>query len=142
MGIGVGIYLAEYAPRNRFTELVRTCIEGLASVPSIVIGLFGYILFVEYFDVGLTVLGASLSLAILNLPILTRVNEEAISMVPQELREASLALGATKAQTIVRVVLPSALSKKSRLFLKKESVYVFLLLQVGLSVKGSLSKGK
>jgi phosphate transport system permease protein len=110
MGIGAGIYLSEYAPRNRFTELVRTCVEGLASVPSIVIGLFGYVLFVEYFDVGLTVLGASISLAILNLPILTRVTEESISMVPQELREASLALGATKAQTIVRVVLPSALN--------------------------------
>jgi phosphate transport system permease protein len=110
LGIGAGIYLAEYAPRNHFTELVRTCVEGLASVPSIVIGLFGYVLFVEYFDVGLTVLGASISLAILNLPILTRVTEESISMVPQELREASLAFGATKSQTIVRVVLPSALN--------------------------------
>jgi phosphate transport system permease protein len=110
VGIGAGIYLGEYAPHNRFTELVRTFVEGLASVPSIVIGLFGYVLFVEYFDVGLTIIGASIALAILNLPILTRVTEESISMVPQELREASFALGATKAQTIVRVVLPSALN--------------------------------
>lgn len=110
IGIGAGIYLAEYAPRNRFTELIRTCVEGLASVPSIVIGLFGYVLFVDYFDVGLTILGASLTLAILNLPILTRVTEESISTVLQELREASFALGATKAQTIVRVVLPAALN--------------------------------
>jgi phosphate transport system permease protein len=109
IGIGAGIYLAEYAPVNRFTEFVRTCVEGLASVPSIVIGLFGYVMFVDYFEIGLTIIGAAITLAILNLPILTRVTEEAISMVPRELREASLALGATKAQTIIRVVMPSAM---------------------------------
>jgi phosphate transport system permease protein len=109
VGIGAGIYLGEYAPVNRSTELVRTCVEGLASVPSIVIGLFGYVMFVDYFEIGLTIIGAAVTLAILNLPILTRVTEEAISMVPGELREASLALGATKAQTIIRVVLPSAM---------------------------------
>lgn len=110
VGIGAGIYLAEYAPQNRYTETMRTCVEGLASVPSIVIGLFGYILFVEYFDVGLSIMGAAVTLAILNLPILTRVTEESISMVPSDLREASYALGATKAQTIVKVVLPTALN--------------------------------
>lgn len=110
IGLGAGIYLSEYAPNNRFTELVRTCVEGLASVPSIVIGLFGYVIFVDNLDVGLTILGAAITLAILNLPILTRVTEEAIQNVPRELREASFALGATKAQGILKIVLPAALN--------------------------------
>lgn len=110
IGLGAGIYLAEYAPNNRITELVRTCVEGLASVPSIVIGLFGYVLFVEYFEIGLTIIGAAITLAILNLPILTRVTEEAIQTVPFELREASFALGATKAQGIVKIVIPTAMN--------------------------------
>ena len=62
IGIGSGVYLAEYAPNNRFTEFIRTCVESLASVPSIVIGLFGYVLFVDIFDIGLTILGASVAL--------------------------------------------------------------------------------
>jgi phosphate transport system permease protein len=110
IGVGAGIFLAEYAPNNKFTEFVRASIESLASVPSIVFGLFGYVLFVEYFQIGLTIIGASITLALLNLPILARVTEEAITAVPKELREASFALGATKAQTILKVVLPAATS--------------------------------
>ncbi|MFD2444543.1 phosphate ABC transporter permease PstA [Bacillus sp. CGMCC 1.16607] len=109
-GIGAGIFLAEYAPNNKYTEIVRTCVEGLASVPSIVIGLFGYVLFVDFFEIGLTIIGASITLGLLNLPILTRVSEEAIHTVPQELREASFAIGASKAQTIIKVVVPAALN--------------------------------
>ncbi|MBS4174353.1 phosphate ABC transporter permease PstA [Bacillus sp. FJAT-49736] len=110
IGIGSGIYLAEYAPNNRVTEIIRTCIESLASVPSIIFGLFGYVLFVNFFHLGLSVLGAGISLALLNLPILTRVTEEAIHNVPQNIREASYALGVTKSATILKVVLPAALS--------------------------------
>jgi phosphate transport system permease protein len=110
IGIGSGIYLAEYAPKNRFTEFIRTCVESLASVPSIVFGLFGYALFVDVFQIGLTILGAGVTLSLLNLPIITRVTEEAIQAVPRELREASLSLGVTESATITSVVLPAALS--------------------------------
>ncbi|MBY0122888.1 phosphate ABC transporter permease PstA [Bacillus sp. S/N-304-OC-R1] len=110
IGIGSGIYLAEYAPDNRLTEFIRTCVEGLASVPSIVFGLFGYVLFVDVFQIGLTIIGAAVALSLLNLPILTRVTEEAIQAVPDELREASYALGATKSATIIKVVIPAAIS--------------------------------
>lgn len=110
IGLGAGIYLAEYAPANRFTAFIRICVESLASVPSIVFGLFGLALFVGYFQIGLTILGGSATLALLNLPVLTRVTEEAIRAVPKELREASYAMGATKFQCIRTVVLPAALS--------------------------------
>lgn len=110
IGIGSGVYLAEYAPNNRFTEFIRTCVESLASVPSIVIGLFGYVLFVDIFDIGLTIIGAGVALSLLNLPVITRVAEESIQAVPFEIREASYAMGATKSQTIVKTVLPAALN--------------------------------
>lgn len=110
IGIGSGIYLAEYAPHNRFTEFIRTCVESLASVPSIVFGLFGYALFVDLFDIGLTILGAGVTLSLLNLPVITSVTEEAIRTVDDEIREASLAMGATKSQTILKIVIPGALT--------------------------------
>lgn len=110
IGIGSGIYLAEYARANRFTEFIRTCVESLASVPSIVIGLFGYVLFVDIFDIGLTILGSGVALSLLNLPVITRVTEEAIQAIPFELREASYAMGATKSQTILNILIPAALN--------------------------------
>ncbi|WP_391205831.1 phosphate ABC transporter permease PstA [Psychrobacillus sp. L4] len=110
IGIGSGVYLSEYAPNNRFTEFIRTCVESLASVPSIVIGLFGYVLFVDIFNIGLTIIGAGITLSLLNLPVITRVTEEAIQTVHNDLRGASYAIGATKAQTIVKIVIPAALN--------------------------------
>ncbi|WP_052339589.1 phosphate ABC transporter permease PstA [Gorillibacterium massiliense] len=110
IGIGAGIYMAEYAPNNKFTEFLRICVEGLASVPSIVFGLLGIAIFVQYFHLGLTILGAGVSLAFLNLPVLTSVTEEAVRAVPRELREAAYALGSTKSQVIRTVVLPAALA--------------------------------
>ncbi|MGX2961007.1 phosphate ABC transporter permease PstA [Peribacillus sp. JNUCC 23] len=110
IGIGSGIYLAEYAPKNHLTGFIRTSVESLASVPSIIFGLFGYVLFVDVFQIGLTILGAGIALSLLNLPVITRVTEEAIQAVPTELREASYALGATKSQTIWKVIIPAALS--------------------------------
>lgn len=110
IGIGSGVYLSEYAPQNKFTEFIRTCVESLASVPSIVIGLFGYVLFVDLFNIGLTIIGAGITLSLLNLPVITRVTEEAIQAVHNDLREASYAVGATKSQTILKIVIPAALN--------------------------------
>lgn len=109
VGLGTGIYLAEYARPSRLTDLVRLSVESLATVPSIVLGLFGMIIFVNFFGLGFTILGGALTLALLNLPLLVRVTEEALRAVPQSYREASLALGATQWQTIRRVVIPAAL---------------------------------
>lgn len=110
LGMAAGIYLAEFAPDNKLIGFVRICVEGLASVPSIIFGLFGIALFVEYFEIGLTILGGAVSLAFLNLPVLTRVTEESIRAVPKELKSASFALGGTHLQTIMRALLPASLN--------------------------------
>lgn len=109
VALGAGIYLAEYAGNGRLTDLIRLSTESLATVPSIVLGLFGMIIFVNVLGVGISIIGGALTLTLLNLPVLVRVTEEAIRAVPSYYREASLALGATKWQTIWRVVLPNAL---------------------------------
>lgn len=109
LAIGAGIYLAEYAKESRLTKCIRLSVESLATVPSIVLGLFGMIIFVNEMHLGFSLLGGSLTLVLLNLPMLVRVTEESIKTVPKSYEEASLALGATKLQTIFKVVLPSAL---------------------------------
>lgn len=109
IGLGAGIYMAEYAPDNRFTAGLRMCVESLSSVPSIVFGLLGLAIFAELFGIGLTILGGGVSLALLNLPMLARVTEEAVRSVPTELREAGYALGTTKFHVIRKVVLPVAM---------------------------------
>ena len=109
LAVGAGIYLAEYPGNNRITDLVRLSTESLATVPSIVLGLFGMIIFVNILGLGFSIIGGSLALMLLNLPVLVRVTEESLRTVPQYYREASLALGATKWQTIWKVVLPNAL---------------------------------
>lgn len=108
VGIGAGVYLAEYARYSRLTDLVRLSTESLASVPSIVLGLFGMIIFVNSLGLGFTILGGAATLALLNLPVLVRVTEEALRGVPNSYREGSLALGATKFQTLWKVVIPAA----------------------------------
>lgn len=110
LGMAAGIYLAEFAPNNKLIGFVRVCVEGLASVPSIIFGLFGIALFVEMMGVGLTIIGGAVSLAFLNLPVMTRVTEEAVRSVPKELKQASFALGATHLQTIRRALIPTAIS--------------------------------
>ena len=109
ISVGAGIYLSEYAGNNRLTDIVRLSTESLATVPSIVLGLFGMIVFVNYFGFGFSIIGGALALSLLNIPVLVRVTEETLRTVPNSYREASLALGATKWQTIWRVVLPNAL---------------------------------
>ncbi len=109
LGIMAGIYMAEYAAENRVTTAIRFAEEAISSVPSIVIGLFGLILFVDNFKMGYTTLFGALSLTLFNLPLMARLSEQALRAVPQDERGASLALGATKWQTIRHVVLPLAI---------------------------------
>lgn len=109
IALGAAIYLAEYAPNNWITKFIRLSTESLATIPSIVLGLFGMIIFVDFLGLGFSILGGALALSLLNLPLLVRVTEDALRSVPNTYREASLALGATKWQTIYKVVLPAAM---------------------------------
>ena len=109
IAVGAGVYLAEYAANNRLTHIIRLSTESLATVPSIVLGLFGMIIFVNILGLGFSIIGGALTLMLLNLPVLVRVTEDSVRTVPVAYREASLALGATKWQTIWRIVLPNAL---------------------------------
>jgi len=108
VGIMAGIYLAEYAPRNRFTRAIRLAIANMAGVPSIVYGLFGVALFVITFGLNRSILAGGLTLACMTLPVVITSTEEALRQIPTDLRLASLALGATKLRTIRTVVLPAA----------------------------------
>ncbi|OAA82705.1 phosphate ABC transporter permease PstA [Clostridium ljungdahlii] len=108
-GIGGGIYLAEYAREGKLLNMIRLCIETMSSLPSIVVGLFGLLIFVNMTGWGFTLLSGSLAISILNLPALTRVSENAIRIASIPVKEASLGLGATRWQTISKVVLPSAI---------------------------------
>jgi phosphate transport system permease protein len=108
LGVGAGIYLAEYAKRGKGTRVVRLSIQNMAGVPSIVYGLFGLSLFVIVMRFGTSLIAGSLTLACLTLPVIISATEEALRQVPQDLRQASLALGATKLRTIMVVVLPAA----------------------------------
>lgn len=109
LGLASAIYLAEYAPHNLITRIVRFFIEALAGIPSIVIGLFGLEFLVHYLKLKTSLLSGSLALAFMILPWIIRASEEAINTVPDEYKEASLALGATKWETIVKVVVPAAI---------------------------------
>ena len=108
VGVAAGVYLAEYAARNRRTRIIRLAIANMAGVPSIVYGLFGLSLFVIQLKMGVSLLAGSLTLASMTLPIIITTTEEALRQIPSDLRHASLALGATRLRTIVRVVLPAA----------------------------------
>jgi phosphate transport system permease protein len=108
IGVGGGIYMAEYARPGKVTNTIRSCIEVLASLPSIVIGLFGLLMFVTLTGWGYTILGGALALTVFNLPVMVRVTEDAILSVPRDQKEASLALGITHWHTIKTVLLPSA----------------------------------
>ncbi|MEH7120354.1 phosphate ABC transporter permease PstA [Neobacillus vireti] len=108
LGVGGGIYMAEYSKPGKITDIIRSCVEVLASLPSIVIGMFGLLMFVNLTGWGYTILGGALALTVFNLPVIVRVSEDAIRSVPRELKEASLALGITHWHTIKTVILPSA----------------------------------
>lgn len=108
VGIAAGIYLSEYAPRGRTTRLIRLAIANMAGVPSIVYGLFGLAVFVMAAGFDASIIAGSLTLACLSLPVVITATEEAFQQVPQELRHAALAVGATRWRTIRTVVLPAA----------------------------------
>ncbi len=110
VGIMTGLYFAEYAKDTWLVRLMRISIRSLAGVPSVIFGLFGLSLFVVFMRFGSCLLSAGLTLACLSLPLVVTVAEQAFLAVPQDYRDASYALGATKYQTIIKVVLPSAAS--------------------------------
>ncbi len=109
LGMLAAIYLTEYAKPGKTTWAIEMAISNLAGTPSVVFGLFGLAMFVKYLDLGASILSASLTLALLILPVIIRASQEALLTVPKEYREASLALGVTKWETIRRVVLPAAI---------------------------------
>jgi phosphate transport system permease protein len=109
VGIGSAVYLAEYSRGLTPVRIIRFCTETLAGIPSIIFGLFGFVFFVIFLKLGWSVLSGGLTLACMILPTIIRTSEEAIKTVPMPYREGSMALGATKWQTIVKVVLPGSI---------------------------------
>ena len=111
LGIMSGIYMHEYAKSGRVVRFIRMMTNNLAGIPSIVFGLFGMSLFVNFFGFGDSILAGSLTLGLLALPLVIRTTEEALKDIPDGIREGSLALGATKLQTIWKVVLPMGMPR-------------------------------
>jgi phosphate transport system permease protein len=109
LGVLAAIWLAEYAGENKLVKSIRFAAETLASIPSIVFGLFGLTFFVVFLQMGFSVLSGGLTLALMAIPTILRTAEVSIEAVPQSYKEGSLALGASKWQTIYRVVLPAAI---------------------------------
>jgi len=109
LGVAAAVYLAEYARPGRLLEAIRLGIQNLAGVPSVVFGLFGLALFCLLFGLGVSLAAGCLTLALVILPTVIAASEEALRAVPDSFRQASLALGATRWQTIRKVVLPAAL---------------------------------
>ena len=109
LGLGAAIYLSEYAPDNQMTRLVRIAITNLSGIPSVVYGLFGLGLFVLFLGFGTSILAASMTLAIMTLPVIISTAEEALRAVPQSFRVVSISLGGTRWQTIRKIVLPEAM---------------------------------
>ena len=109
VGVMSGIYMNEYAPKGWVVRFIRMMTNNLSGIPSIVFGLFGMALFVNYMGFGDSILAGSLTLGLLCVPLVIRTTEEALKAIPDTLREGSRALGATKLQTIWHVVLPMAM---------------------------------
>lgn len=109
IGILSAIYLNEYAKKGKIVEIIRFATECLSGIPSIVYGLFGGIFFVVTLKMQYSIIAGALTVAIIILPVIIRTTEEALKIVPNEYREGSLAMGATKFQTLYKVILPSAL---------------------------------
>ncbi|MCM3720807.1 phosphate ABC transporter permease PstA [Solibacillus isronensis] len=109
LGVSTALYLEEYAKQNKLNDFIRINISNLAGVPSIVFGLLGLTIFVRLFGFEKSILAAGLTMSLLILPVIIVAAQEAIRAVPNEQREASYGMGATKWQTIVRVVLPAAI---------------------------------
>jgi len=109
IGILAAVYLQEYAKQGQLVKVIRFATESLTGIPSIIYGLFGAVFFVAVLKLGMSIIAASLTLAIIVLPVMIRTTEEALKTVPLSYREGSLALGATKLQTLFKVILPNAM---------------------------------
>lgn len=109
IGIAASVYLTEYAKEGPVLRIIRYGIEALAGVPSIIYGLFGYSFFVVFLGLKYSILSGALTLTLMILPTIVRTSEESIKAVPSSYREGSLALGATKLQTIRKIVIPTAM---------------------------------
>jgi phosphate transport system permease protein len=109
LGVGTAFYLTEYTRESTITKIIRFSAESLAGIPSIVYGLFGFIFFVIYLKLGWSILSGGLTLAVMILPTIIRTSEEAIRTVPPIYREVSFSLGGTKWQTMIKVLIPTAL---------------------------------
>jgi phosphate transport system permease protein len=108
IGVGAAVYMARFAMSPTMMGALRTALDTLASLPSIVYGLFGFLVFVVQMQAGYSLFAGALVLALLNLPLVVGISEESLRAVPRELEDASLALGATRVQTTLRVTLPYA----------------------------------
>lgn len=108
VGVGAAIYLNEYAKDTKATRLIRSSIRNLAGVPSIVYGLFGVALFVQALHLGTSLLASGLTLGLMSLPYIITTSEEALKTVPTAIKDGSYALGASKLETIFKIILPSA----------------------------------
>lgn len=106
IALGGAIYLTEYAPKNHLTHFVKTAIETLSSLPSIVVGLFGFLFFVLQMGWGFSILSGALALTMFNLPILVRIIQQALEAIPNDQREGGLALGASRWETTIHVLPP------------------------------------
>ncbi|HCJ58047.1 phosphate ABC transporter permease PstA [Lutispora sp.] len=109
LGVGASVYLTEYAKEGIMLKIIRFGTESLAGIPSIIYGLFGYSFFVVYLNLKYSILSGALTLTLMILPTIVRTSEEAIKAVPKSYREGSLALGATKLQTIRKIIIPTAM---------------------------------
>lgn len=109
LSLGAAIFLAEYAPDNAATRIAKTLIETLSSLPSIVVGLFGFLFFVLQMGWGFSIIAGAVALTMFNVPILVRVIQQALEDVPRTQRDAALAMGLTRWETTVHVLLPVAM---------------------------------
>ena len=109
LGVGTAVFLTEYTRESRVTSIIRFGTDCLAGIPSIIFGLFGFIFFVTTLRLGWSILSGGLTLAFMILPTIIRTSEEAVKAVPKSFREVSFSLGATRWQTVRKVVLPNAL---------------------------------
>ena len=111
LGVAAGIYMAEYAKQGSFTKFLRMCIETMSSLPSIVVGLFGYLVFIVMTGSQWNLFSGALAVSILSIPLIMTVTEDAFKSLPQGYKRGSLAMGATLWQTIYKVLLPACLPR-------------------------------
>ncbi len=111
LGVATGVYMAEYAGNGKLTHYIRVSIQALSSLPSIVIGLFGYMLFIQMTGMTWNLFAGAMTVSILSIPLLTTTTEDALRNLPPEYKAGSMGLGATHWQTIVKVLLPACVTR-------------------------------